>query len=538
MEEKKNELPAAGAERETAPETAPEEEVRAEKPAPEPGPSDAPEDGPETPGPESAPRPGKPASKKRSRKLAGIILLCYLAVLAVAAVLLDGRHALVLLNGPAEMSVEVGTDFIDPGARAVSDGRIFGMSKRPLALDADNLIDTSVLGDVTLRYSASVLGRTTTAERLVHIVDTTPPVITLVPAGALTSWFKGFEEPGYSASDNVDGDISDRVVCTEMRDKVLYTVRDSSGNETAVVREIQFNISTPVISLVGGGEVTLPASMVYREPGYQAQDSLGNDLTEHVVVSGEVKPYAAGSYELRYTIENEQGDMAIARRRVTVTPLPAPEVVLPDKPTIYLTFDDGPGPYTAALLDLLHRYGVKVTFFVTDQYRGAYVDMIGRAYREGHAIGVHTLTHDGNWSFYGSEAAYFEDFMAMEEIIKEQTGSYTKIFRFPGGSSNTVSRFNPGIMSRLAQYMTDMGYVYFDWNVSSGDAGGTTSTYEVIENVCSGCAGKQVSVVLQHDIKDFSVDAVESIILWGRRNGYAFAALDETSFPARHGINN
>ena len=112
MEEKKNELPAAGAERETAPETAPEEEVRAEKPAPEPGPSDAPEDGPETPGPESAPRPGKPASKKRSRKLAGIILLCYLAVLAVAAVLLDGRHALVLLNGPAEMSVEVGTDFL------------------------------------------------------------------------------------------------------------------------------------------------------------------------------------------------------------------------------------------------------------------------------------------------------------------------------------------------------------------------------------------------------------------------------------------
>ena len=209
-----------------APEAAPKEEIRAEEPAPEQGSPDAPEDEPETPDPEIAPRRRSPASKKRARKLAGIILLCYLAVLAVAALLLDGRHALVILNGPEEMSVEVGTDFIDPGARAVSDGRIFGRSRRPLALDADNLIDTSRLGDVTVRSSASVLGRTTTAERLVHVVDTTPPVITLVPAGALTSWFKGFEEPGYSASDNYDGDISDRVVRTELRDKVNAALDD------------------------------------------------------------------------------------------------------------------------------------------------------------------------------------------------------------------------------------------------------------------------------------------------------------------------
>ena len=133
-----------------------------------------------------------------------------------------------------------------------------------------------------------------------------------------------------------------------------------------------------------------------------------------------------------------------------------------------------------------------------------------------------------------------DDFLAMEEIIYEQTGEYTKLFRFPGGSSNTISRnYCYGIMSSLAEYMTNMGYVYFDWNVDSGDAlGGAKSSYEVANNVAAGCLENTVNVVLQHDIKGFSVDAVETILRWGRNNGYVFRALDESSYDAHHGINN
>ncbi len=471
-------------------------------------------------------------------KTIGVVLLVYLAFLLAAAAVLDGRHAVVTLNGPEEMRVEVGGEYIDPGASAVSDGRVFGRSKRPLALTADRTVDTSRPGETVLSYRASVLGRAVVAERRVIVQDTTPPVITLTESDALTSWFTGFEEPGYRAEDNVDGDLTEQVQRIELADRVVYTVADSSGNEATAERPIHYSVSTPVISLVGGSDVTVPADLFFEEPGYRAMDSLGNDLTEHVVVSGRVVPYQVGTYELRYTIENELGDAATARRRVNVVPAQVPEVVYPDRATIYLTFDDGPGPYTAALLDVLARYGVKATFFVTDQYHGDYADLIGRAYREGHSIGVHTYTHALDWSMYQSEEAFFDDFIAMEEIIREQTGSYTKLFRFPGGSSNTVSRFNQGIMTRLTEDMTAMGYVYFDWNVSSGDAGETTSTSKVVENVCAGVSGKSVSVVLQHDIKAFSVDAVEQIILWGKSHGYAFAALDETSYPAHHSVNN
>ena len=169
-----------------------------------------------------------------------------------------------------------------------------------------------------------------------------------------------------------------------------------------------------------------------------------------------------------------------------------PKGVMPKEKTIYLTFDDGPGPYTAELLDILKQYGVKATFFVTNQ-QPKYLDLIGRAFREGHTIGVHTSCHDYD-RIYASEQAYFDDFFAMEEIVKEQTGDYTRIFRFPGGSSNTVSSFNPGIMSRLTQAMTDMGYQYYDWNVVSGDAGGTNKTKQIVENIETGCQEQTVSI--------------------------------------------
>lgn len=466
-----------------------------------------------------------------------LILGAYLLVLLAAAIIIDGRHAEISLLGDAEMTVEYGSEFKDPGAEASAVGRLFGRSKRPAVLTGEGSVDTGKLGEYSIRYTASVLGRETHAERRVTVVDTTPPVIELKHSeGYQPSWFTGYEEEGYTAADNCDGDLTDKVQRTELEDKVIYTVKDSSGNETSVERLIEYSISTPTISLNGEADMYMTASMSFSEPGYRAMDSKGNDLTEYVCVSGSVCPYVPGTYELTYAISNERGDTASAKRTVTVVPAERPEVEKPSQKTIYLTFDDGPGPYTGELLDILAAYDVKATFFVTG-IDSRYSDMIGRAYREGHSIGVHTYTHDYS-SVYASEQAYFDDFNAVEELIYEQTGSYTSLFRFPGGSSNTVSRFNPGIMSRLSAAMQDMGYRYFDWNVSSGDAGETTVTREVVNNIISGCIGKTASVVLQHDIKNYSVNAVEDVILWGLANGYRFAALDMTSYEAHHGIAN
>lgn len=210
------------------------------------------------------------------------------------------------------------------------------------------------------------------------------------------------------------------------------------------------------------------------------------------------------------------------------------DVEIPTERVVYLTFDDGPSRNTKRLLDVLDKYNVKATFFVINT---SHPDIIGEEYKRGHSVGIHCYTHDYR-TVYADEDAYFADLEAMQEEITKQTGDRTALLRFPGGSSNTASCFNEGIMTRLTKEVVERGYTYFDWNVSSGDAGRTTETAQVVENVINGIKNHNVSVVLQHDPKGFSVDAVEEIIVWGLENGYTFLPLTSSSPTCHHAVAN
>ena len=92
-------------------------------------------------------------------------------------------------------------------------------------------------------------------------------------------------------------------------------------------------------------------------------------------------------------------------------------------------------------------------------------------------------------------------------------------------------------MSTLTRLVLEKGYQYYDWNISSGDAGETTDTNTVYSNVINKLK-EGSSVILQHDIKGFSVDAVEKIINYGLSNGYTFRGLDINSYNVHQRVNN
>ena len=483
---------------------------------------------------------GRTAVKERTGRgwIVALVLIIWLSLTAAALLFVDGRTVRFYVYGDDEINIEYGTSFQDPGVYAVTAGRIFGEGDKRLEVQTHGSVDVSRLGSYVLTYTASFAFNEYSTERRVNVVDTTPPVIELKHIeGYQPTWMTGYAEEGYTARDNVDGDLTGHVQRVKLDDRVQYTVTDSSGNSTVVERLLPaLSYRPPRITLLGGDNMVLRAGTWFEDPGVTVDDDLGNDLSAHLITEGEVIPWLAGDYQINYSVTSELGETISAVRNVQIVPVGLPQTVTPEEKTIYLTFDDGPGPYTGKLLDVLDKYGAKATFFVTAQ-DPRYLDQIGRAYKAGHGIGVHTSSHDYN-KIYASEYAFFEDFFNMEEIIKQQTGSYTRLFRFPGGSSNTVSRFNPGIMSRLTKAMNDMGYQYYDWNVTSGDAGGTTKTDQIIKNIKDGCMQHRISVVLQHDIKDYSVAAVENVLKWGLENGYSFKALQLESPSAHHGVNN
>ena len=165
-------------------------------------------------------------------------------------------------------------------------------------------------------------------------------------------------------------------------------------------------------------------------------------------------------------------------------------------------------------------------------------EMMKEIVDRGHSIGIHTMSHVYE-RIYASPEAYFADLLGMQDVIYQNTGVKTTLMRFPGGSSNTVSAHSyVGLMSLLTRAVQDAGFQYFDWNVDSNDAGGAKKAQTVFNNVTEGVSHNRVSVVLQHDIHDFSVDAVEDIIVWGLNNGYSFERLTENSPGVHHGVQN
>ena len=178
---------------------------------------------------------------------------------------------------------------------------------------------------------------------------------------------------------------------------------------------------------------------------------------------------------------------------------------------VYLTFDDGPSSYTKEILDILDRYQVKATFFVvgkdSDWAREALSDIVAR----GHSLGMHSYSHKYS-ELYQSRESFAEDFEKLQTYLYEVTGVESHIYRFPGGSSNTVSKVD---INEFATFLEEKDVVYFDWNITSGDAASRKlSVDEIVKNATKDIERRETSIILFHDASDknTTVEALPIII--------------------------
>lgn len=206
-----------------------------------------------------------------------------------------------------------------------------------------------------------------------------------------------------------------------------------------------------------------------------------------------------------------------------------------NKKICYLTFDDGPNSeVTPKVLDILKEYNVKATFFVI--YRGGSKEkaLYKRIVDEGHTIAVHTASHNYT-KIYSSVEAYLEDFNKISEYIESVTGVKPEIFRFPGGSVNSYNRL---IYHQLIAEMTRRGYVYYDWDYSSGDAArADVPASEIKENVLNGSTTDPQKILLCHDGPGHqnTAEALPEIIEGLLEQGYSLEALDKSVTPVCFG---
>jgi peptidoglycan/xylan/chitin deacetylase (PgdA/CDA1 family) len=195
--------------------------------------------------------------------------------------------------------------------------------------------------------------------------------------------------------------------------------------------------------------------------------------------------------------------------------------------TVYLTFDDGPSERTLEILDILNRHNIKATFFIVSN--NSDIEILKRIADEGHAIGIHSHSHNYH-QIYDSVEAFLDDFNTCYNKIYETTSVKPQIFRFPGGSINA---HNMGIYQDIISEMLRRGFIYYDWNISTGDTSKNATKNNIIKNVTKGFNNQESIILLCHDNhnKTNTVAALPDIIDYFQNEGYSFDKLDKTVEP-------
>ena len=242
-------------------------------------------------------------------------------------------------------------------------------------------------------------------------------------------------------------------------------------------------------------------------------------------------PAGPGCQESDLTPVPDTGFVSPAPEAAPASSLPQEEP-MPEK-WVCLTFDDGPSKTTPAVLDALNTAGVKATFFVVATgYNEKYLPLLTQAAAAGHQIALHSASHEYS-DIYRSSAAYWKDIALLKQRIAPYVDAESiRYLRFPGGSTNTVSRRygGKGLMPQLKTEVEQRGWQWVDWNVCAEDAvGGHPSADTIYRNVVRETGEQTHCVVLMHDsaTTHTTAEALPDIIRWYADNGYTFLTVAE-----------
>ena len=190
---------------------------------------------------------------------------------------------------------------------------------------------------------------------------------------------------------------------------------------------------------------------------------------------------------------------------------------------VYLTFDDGPGPKVSELLDLLNKYQAKATFFMLEPHMNQYSTALNRMRDQGHALAVHSVTHNVS-QVYASPASFVDEMQTAINRVAEITGVNTRLIRAPYGSK-------PYLTEPFQAAINKKQFIYWDWNIDSLDWKKTDGSFVAYTiNQIENLVGKEPLVVLMHD-KSTTVDSIEPLLQYLQANGYEMRAINEQMKP-------
>lgn len=407
-------------------------------------------------------------------------------------------------------------------------------------IQIDNQVDNGKLGEYQILYSyhQKVFALT------VYIDDMLPPQFETQNKTILINEKVSPKELVKNIEDDSKTKVyfpKEYVFDKEKTYKVVVVVEDSYGNKTEKNAYVQVQAKDeqpPVVSgltpitLLIGDEIDLKKDVVVKDNH--------DDSPTLTIDDSQLNIRKIGEYEVYYHVKDVSGNEDTFTRKVEVlSQYDNREAIKDGIKTCYLTFDDGPSQNTKEILDILDEYQIKATFFVTGT-SPQHFHYIKEAYQKGHTIGLHTYSHDYEY-IYSSLKNYISDLNKIKDVVYQQIGKNVDFIRFPGGSSNLVSKkYNDGIMTRLTKKVIDLGYQYYDWTSINGDGEGIKTVEGLKKKAIEEIGDQEDIMFLMHDsgTQENTVKALPDILDYLIEKGYVFQVLDKTSPTFHHHVQN
>lgn len=296
-------------------------------------------------------------------------------------------------------------------------------------IQIESNIDYNKIGSYEITFKVPTINGIYEQKETINVVDKKSPKIILEGEEEFKqSYSKEYEEPGYKAIDEYEGDLTENVKIEKeeinsQKFNIKYKVKDSSNNESVKVRHVTIvDDIPPELTLNGSPNTNLLINQEYKEQGAKAIDEKDGDLTDKIEIEGNVDTSKEGSYQISYKVKDSSNNETVKVRHVTVfkEEIKAKTGVDGEPGVIYLTFDDGPSTtITPKILDILKQKGVKATFFILN-YNAQGEELIKREIAEGHTVGIHGYSHDYN-AIYQSVDSYMNNIKTLQDKIKAST---------------------------------------------------------------------------------------------------------------------
>ena len=404
----------------------------------------------------------------------------------------------------------------------------------------DNQVDNSQLGQYKIVYSYHQKVFTL----IVYVDDMLPPQFETQNKTILKDETISAKELVKNIRDDSKTEVyfQQNYTCLEVETyKVVVVVEDSYGNKSEKSAYVQVQAKdeqppivsglTPITLLIGD-EIDLKKDVIVKDDH--------DDSPVLTIDDSKLNIRKIGEYEVYYHVKDQSGNEDTFIRKIEVLSQYDNREALSDgKKTCYLTFDDGPSSNTKEILEILDQYHIKATFFVTGTSPKDF-HYIKEAYQKGHTIGLHTYSHDYEY-IYSSLKNYISDLNKIKDVVYQQIGKNVNFIRFPGGSSNLVSKkYNDGIMTRLTKKVIDLGYQYYDWTSINGDGEGIKTVDGLKKKAIEEIGNREDIMFLMHDsgTQENTVKALPDILDYLIEQGYVFQVLDETSPTFHHHVQN